>query len=482
MRFTVIFKTLGSLLMLFSFSMLPPVAVALIYQDGDYLYFILSFLITFLAGFLCWFVFRYQNYEMKVKDGFLLVVACWITLSIFGALPFFFELHGYVSIAGGFFESVSGLTATGASVLSSHLEALSYALLYYRQQLEFLGGMGIILLAVAILPALGIGGLQLYSKEITGPVEIRLTPRIAQTARALWMIYCGLVCMCALSYWVAGMTFFDAICESFATLSTGGFSIHSLSFAYYQNYSIYLVGMVFMILGAINFGVHFHCLIQRKWNFYWKNTEVKVYLCLLVGAILVVFAALLIADNPGYYHNTFLNAAFNVISVGTTTGFVTENFHKVSNFFPLIFVFLAFVGGCVGSSAGGLKVFRFIVLHKQAMREMKRLMHPNIVYPVKIEQPISYEILQSVWGFSIVFLGLSFVLTVLLVSMGLSLTDAFVAVMTCISGTGGGITQLTREFSTINNQGLYVLIVTMLLGRLELFTILILFVPEFWRR
>jgi trk system potassium uptake protein TrkH len=481
MRLTVIFKTLGSLLMLFSFSMLPPVIVATIYKDSGFSHFLFCFGITFLAGFLLWYIFRHQRHELNVKDGFLLVSVCWIVLSIFAAFPFLFELHHHISIAGAFFEAFSGLTSTGATILSN-LELLSHSLLYYRQQLEFLGGMGIVVLAVAILPALGIGGLQLYSKEITGPVEIRLTPRIAQTARALWMIYCGLTFLCAFCYWLTGMTVFDAICESFATVSTGGFSIHSESFAYYSSHLIHLVAVIFMVLGGINFGVHFHCLGQRKFSCYSGNTEVRTYLTLIGISFLVAISILLIAGDPQYYDNAFFDSLFSVVSVSTTTGFTTASFHRWPTFLPFLFVLLALIGGCAGSTAGGLKVIRFIVLKKQAIRETKRLIHPNIVYPIKLDKPISFEILQSIWGFTAVYLGMLFVLTFVLVGIGLNLGDAFFAVITCISSTGAGITQISREFMTIGDSGLYVLIFTMLLGRLEIFTILLLFVPEFWRR
>jgi len=460
--------------------MLPPVGVAFIYHDGDFSHFLFCFVLTFLSGFFLWITFRYKHQELNVRDGFLLVVACWVVLSIFAAIPFLLEPSQHLTMAGALFESVSGLTSTGATMLSK-LDFLPHSLLYYRQQLQFLGGMGIVVLAVAVLPLLGVGGLQLYTKEITGPVEERLTPRISQTARALWIIYCGLAFLCAFCYWSAGMTIFDAICESFSTVSTGGFSIHSASFAYYHDHLIHVIATIFMLLGAINFGVHFHFFIQRKISCYFRNTEVRTYIVLLGVGILIAIGVLLIAGNPQYYNNVFFDSLFNVVSVGTTTGFTTANIQQWPPFLSLLFVSLALIGGCAGSTAGGLKVIRFIMLKKQATREAKRLIHPNIIYPIKIDQPISYEILQSVWGFTVVYIGSLIVLTFVLVGMGLDFATAISSLITCISSTGAGLTQVTQGFPNMSDQGLYVFTFTMLLGRLEVFTVLLLFVPEFWR-
>jgi trk system potassium uptake protein TrkH len=477
----VILKTLGSLLMLFSFSMLPPILVAMIYKDTDFLHFIFCFAITFLSGFGLWRICYKHHQELNVRDGFLLVVMCWIVLSLFAAIPFYIEPNQHLSFMQALFEAVSGLTSTGASILSK-LDHLPFSLLYYRQQLQFLGGMGIIVLAVAILPLLGVGGLQLYTKEISGPVEERLTPRIAQTARALWIIYGGLAVLCAFCYWISGMTVFDAICESFSTLSTGGFSIHEASFAYYQqNHLIYLVSTIFMILGAINFGIHYHCLMQKKPLCYFENVEIRTYVVMIGGSILIAIIVLLLAGNPQYYNSVFFDSVFNVVSVATTTGFTTANIQQWPSFLTLLFLSLAIIGGCAGSTAGGLKVIRFVVLKKQVAREAKRLIHPNIVYPIKLDKPISYEILQSVWGFAAVYFGSLIVLTFVLVGMGLDFLTAISSLITCISSTGASLANTLQQFSNMQDHILSVLTFAMLLGRLEIFTVLILFVPEFWR-
>ena len=481
MRLTAILKVLGSLLMLFSFAMLVPIVVALIYHDADFSHFLFCFILTFLSGLTLWGIFRDKHQELNVRDGFLLVVVCWVVLSIFGSLPFLLEPSQHLTIGGALFETMSGLTSTGVTTISQ-FDSLPHSFLYYRQQLQFLGGMGIILLAVAVLPLLGVGGLQLYTKEITGPVEERLTPRIAQTARALWIIYCGLAALCAFCYWIGGMNVFDAICESFSTVSTGGFSIHDSSFAYYHNHLIELISTIFMLLGAINFGVHFHCLIQRRVACYFQNTEVRTYIVLLGGGVLIAIIVLLLSGNPQYYNNVFFDSLFNVVSVSTTTGFTTANIQQWPAFLSLLFLFLALIGGCAGSTAGGLKIIRFVVLKKQAIREAKRLIHPNIVYPIKIDNPVSYEILQSIWGFTVVYVGSLVVLTFVLVGMGLDFPTAISTLITCISSTGAALTPLSKGFSSMGDPKLYIFTFTMLLGRLEVFTVLLLFVPEFWRR
>ena len=480
MRLMPILKILGCLLMLFSVAMLSPILISLIYHDPDFDHFLFCFGLTFLSGLILWGIFRDQYQELNVRDGFLLVVLCWVVLSIFGSIPFLLESSQHLTIGGALFETMSGLTSTGVTLISN-LDSLPHSLLYYRQQLQFLGGMGIIVLAVAVLPLLGVGGLQLYNKEISGPVEERLTPRIAQTARALWVIYCGLAVLCAFCYWIAGMSIFDAICESFSTVSTGGFTIHDASFAYYHNHLIEVISIIFMTLGAVNFGVHFHCLIQRKISCYFQNTEFKTYMFILGGSALIAMGVLLLAGNPQFYNNVFFDSLFSVVSVSTTTGFTTAKIQHWPAFLSVLFLSLALIGGCAGSTAGGLKIIRFIVLKKQAIREAKRLIHPNIIYPIKIGHPISYEILQSIWGFTVVYIGSLFILTFILVGMGLDLPTAISSVITCISSTGAGLTPLLKNFSMMSDPKLYVFTFTMLLGRLEVFTVLLLFVPDFWR-
>lgn len=344
MQFKTIFRLLGLLLMMFSLSMLTPILIDLIFQEAFWLPFFAAFTCTFLTGLLLWFSFRRQHNELKTRDGFLLVVLFWFVLCFFASLPFIFTLTEH-SITDAFFESVSGFTTTGASIIT-HLEGLPSAILFYRQQLQFLGGMGIVVLAVAILPMLGVGGMQLYRAETPGPMkDSKLTPRIAQTAKALWFIYLLLTFVCLLCYWAAGMDWFDALGESFATVSTGGFSMHDSSFAHYQNNTIELIACLFMLLGATNFALHFVAFKKRTLLHYWQDEEFRYYFSFLFVATLIVAVSLILYGFYSANPHAVVKSLFNVISLATTTGFVAEPFNNWPKFIPVLIISLAVIGG-----------------------------------------------------------------------------------------------------------------------------------------
>lgn len=482
MRYTALFRIFGLLLMFFSLSMLPPLGVSIWYHDADWISFVVSFFVTFGAGVFLWALFRSHQRELKTRDGFLLVVLMWVVLSLFGSIPFLMQLYPKFSFTDALFETVSGLTTTGATVLS-HLNHLPHALLYYRQQLHLLGGMGIIVLAVAIMPMLGVGGMQLYRAETVGPIKTnKLKPRIAETAKVLWYIYVGLVVLCAFSYWFAGMSPFDAIGESYSTLSTGGFSIHDSSFAFYHSNVVNLIAILFMIAGGTNFGLHFYFLQRRRLSVYYRDSEFVGYLKVILFATLVAVVTLT-AYHMALNGKSIMQSLFTVTSIITTTGFTITDFNQWPTFLPYFMMFIALLGGCAASTSGGIKIIRYLLLKAQGRREIKRLIHPQAVFVVKFGGEVLPEtVVQSIWAFLSVFFALFVLLLLGLLATGLSMTTAFGAVCSCMSNTGASIGQVASTYESIPILSKWILISAMLLGRLEIFTVLVLFSPEYWRK
>jgi len=482
MRSLAISRIIGVFLMLFSLSMLPPLSVALWYQDGGSTAFAVSFFVTVLTGLVFWLIGLRSRLEIRTRDGFIIVVLFWVVLSLFGAIPFMITQHPHISITNAIFESASGLTTTGTNVLIG-LDHLPHAIRYYRQQLQFLGGMGIIVLAVAVLPMLGIGGMQLYRAETPGPMkDNKLTPRITQTAKNLWLIYIGLTIACILSYWLAGMHLFDAIGESFSTVATGGFSMHDASFAYFHNNAINLIAVVFMFLSAVNYSLHFHFIYNREISTYWKDSEFRTFVFILFVAAVIVASVLLFEHTyPGFWES-IIQAVFTVISMGTTTGLKTADFSKWPTFLPYFIMMVALIGGCAGSTCGGMKVIRILVLQKQGRRELKRLIFPRAIMLLKVnEQVLPEHVIQAIWGFIAVFFGVFVLVMLSLLSSGLDFITAFGATASCLSNVGASIGHVSVNFSEIPTASKWVLIFTMLAGRLEIFTLLVLFMPTFWR-
>ncbi|MCB1737403.1 MAG: potassium transporter, partial [Gammaproteobacteria bacterium] len=384
MQIRVALRILGLLLMVFSTTMLPPLAVAWWYGDGGDQDFIHSFLITAGSGFVLWALNYGARRELRLRDGFVIVVMFWTVLGSSGALPFILSDDPHLSITDAFFESFSGLTTTGATIVT-HIDDMPHALLFYRQFLQWLGGMGIIVLAVAILPMLGIGGLQLYRAETPGPMkDSKLTPRITETAKALWYIYLSLTISCALAYWAAGMAGFDAIGHAFSTVAIGGFSTHDASIGHYQSPLIESIAVVFMLISGLNFALHFVAVRRNNWRVYWRDEEARVFL-LLLGLVSLIASAYLWEE--GTYDTigeAFLGGIFQAVSIGTTTGFTTAQYHMWPGFLPVLLLFVSFIGGCSGSTGGGMKVIRVLLLVKQGKREIMRLVHPNAMIPVKV--------------------------------------------------------------------------------------------------
>ncbi|GAA4650093.1 TrkH family potassium uptake protein [Kistimonas scapharcae] len=481
MHLPVILRILGILLVLFSTASLPPMAVAWWYGEPEIMLFTYTFLITLVTGLVFFLPFSRAKHELRPRDGFLITVLFWAVLAVFGAFPLLLMDAPSLSVTDAFFESISGLTTTGATVLTN-IDAMPRAILFYRQQLQWLGGMGIIVLAVAILPMLGIGGMQLYRTETPGPVKDRkLTPRIAETAKTLWYLYLGLTVACALAYWMAGMTPFDAISHSFSTVAIGGFSTHDASIGWFNNPAIEGIAIFFMLISGINFAMHYLAWHNRSFLMYFSDPEVRGYLLMLVGVSLITVTVLLYND---IYDG--MEAArygiFEVVSIATTTGFSTTDFSIWPTFLPLLLFLTSFAGGCAGSTAGGMKVIRVLLIFKQGSRELKRLIHPNAIFSIKLgRKPVDDKVADAVWGFFSAYVFLFIVMYLALLATGLDITTAFSAVASCMNNLGPALGEASANYQSLPDTAKWILSFAMLLGRLEIFTLLVLFTPMFWR-
>lgn len=483
MHSKIILKVLGLLLMIFSLTLIPPVLISLIYQDGGTDDFGFSAIGLFTLGTFLWYTTRRDKHELKIRDGFLIVVMFWTVLGFAGAIPMYFASTIELSVTDTIFESFSALTTTGATVING-LDTLPKSLLWYRQQLQWLGGMGIIVLAVAILPMLGIGGMQLYRAETPGPVkDAKLAPRISETAKALWYIYLGLTVSCAIGYWLAGMTWFDAFAHSFSTVAIGGFSTHDASIGYFNSVHVELVAMIFMFLAGINFALHFTAF--RSWSSkpYLGDPEVKVYSALLLIGITISTSYLWLNEVYPTWQEALRYGAFQTISIATTTGFANTDFSIWPAFVPLMMIMMSFIGGSAGSTAGGMKVIRFILLTKQGMREIQRLLHPNALMPVKLHgKVVPDRVITAVWGFFSLYVVSFIGIMLLLMALGLDEVTAFSTVAASINNLGPALGEASANYQTLSDPIKWVLTFTMLLGRLEIFTLLVLFTAAFWRK
>jgi len=486
-KFGVIFKILGMLLMIFSLSYFLPLIVSLIYDDGKISVFVYSFLITLSAGALIWIPCAKHNKELRARDGFIITVLFWVVLGLAGSIPFLLSERPVLSITDAVFESISGLTTTGATVITG-LDGLPKSLLFYRQLLQWMGGIGIVVIAVAILPMLGVGGMQLYRAETPGPVkDTKLTPRIAETAKVLFLIYVFLTAICAALYWLGGMSLFDAIGHAFSTVSIGGFSTHDQSMAWFTEQPgmngdfIYIVCTFFMIFAGLNFALHYYCFSRFSLNHYWKDTEAQVYIYIILGSILVVCLSLW-AWGEYNFGDSITQGIFHTVSIMTTTGFTIDNFSHWPQHIAFILIFLSFFGACAGSTGGGIKIGRMVILGKQTLREIARLIHPSAVMPIKVgSRPVSTRLADAIWGFFGAYLIIFYVMVIILLATGLDYVTAWSAVAASLNNLGPGLGEVGANFSTINDFSKWVLCLCMILGRLELFTLIVLFVPMYWR-
>ena len=481
MHFAVIARILGIFLMLFSMTMLPPILVSMWFNDGATEAFVIALVLTFGLGFVSWLPVKNANNGLRTRDGFLIAALFWLTLGLAGTLPFMIAEQPGLSFADAFFESLSGWTTTGATVMTG-LEYLPKSILWYRQQLQWLGGMGIIVLAVAILPMLGIGGMQLYRAEMPGPLkDSKLTPRIAETAKALWYVYAFLTISCALAYWFAGMSGFDAITHSFATVGIGGFSTYDASIGHFDSALIEGICVFFMLTAAINYSLHFFAWRNRTLSHYWQDSEVRFFLLVMTGGALLTISALWLT-NTYALPEAIRFGIFELVSVATTAGFGTADFAGWPVFLPVLLFMMAFIGGCTGSTGGGMKVIRVLLIYKQGVREIRRLIHPNAMMPIKLgRRAVPDRILDAVWGFFAVYIVTFMVMMLALMATGLDQVTAFSAVGSCLNNLGPGLGDVAAHYGNISDTAKWLLALTMLLGRLEIFTLLVLLSPTFWR-
>lgn len=481
MHASAILRVSGILLMLFSVTMLTPIPFALYYDEHTLPGFVLAFAVTLGAGLFAWLPVARSRHELRNRDGFVITALFYLALSLFGALPLWLEPGAWTSYTDAAFESVSGLTTTGATVVTG-LDELPKSLLFYRQQLQWLGGMGIIVLAVAILPMLGIGGMQLYRAEMPGPVkDSKLTPRITETAKALWYIYLTLTVACGLAYWLAGMSGFDALAHAFSTVAIGGFSTHDASLGYFDAPAVEGIAIFFMVLCGINFGLHFVVWRRRNLFYYLRDVETRAYLAML-GVVSVITVLMLWWAGTLPWAGAVRDGVFQVVSVATTTGFTTTNFSLWPSLVPFLVFFAAFTGACAGSTGGGMKVVRVLLIVLQGAREVKRLIHPNAVLPVKLGRaPVPDRVIDSVWGFFSAYVIAFLMMLVVLLGTGLDFTTAFSAVGACLNNLGPGLGDVALHYGGITDAAKWTLCLAMLLGRLEIFTLLVLVSPAFWR-
>ncbi|EGV51888.1 MULTISPECIES: TrkH family potassium uptake protein [sulfur-oxidizing symbionts] len=481
MHTRIIARVSGALAIIFGLSLCGPLGVAIWYQEAELTNFLIPMLGTLALGGLLWLVGGRSRIRLSNRDGYIIVSAFWVLLSLLGTWPLILSVH--LGLVDALFESTSAVTTTGATVITG-LDDLPKSILFYRQQLQWLGGMGLIVLGVAVLPMLGIGGMQLYRAEAPGPMkEEKLTPRLADTARALWTIYLGLTISCAIAYWLAGMTPFDAIAHSFSTVSTGGFSTHDASLGFYASPAIEAVAIFFMVLAAINFGVHYFAWHNRNLRQYLTDIESRSFLLFVLLMVLLVGLTLRLEGNYEQLPSSLRDATFEVVSVVTSTGFGTVDFAHWPDFLPVLLIFISFVGGCGGSTAGGIKVMRVLLLVKQGQHEIRRLIHPNAILPVRIGQRVvEPRLMQSVWGFFAFYVATFGGLMLVMIHAGLDQVSAYSAVATSMNNLGPGLGEVAYNFQSVSPMGKLVAVIAMLLGRLEIFTILVLLSPGFWRK
>ena len=466
------------LVLFFSFSYIFPIVVSIIFDDGALHIFVKTLIAISLIGIIGLAATRNINNELSQKDGFVIIVMFWVVLSIAGSIPFY--LSG-MSIIDSFFESMSGITTTGATVISN-IDALPESVLFYRQMLQWMGGMGLIVLAIAVMPLLGIGGGQIYKTEIPGAMgEQRLTPRIKETAQALWSIYLGLTILCALLYYLGGMSAFDAISHAMSTVAIGGFSTHDESIGYFNSSTIEIICIIFMLLSAFSFTLHYFAIYKRKPLKYFYDPEFRFFFSIL----LLVLAASLFINSFTDYENSpnFKEIIFHSVSMITTTGFSISD----TSDWPLSVSFLllvgAFVGACSGSVGGGVKSWRVMIMLNHAYSNIMKIIHPNSVISLKIgSRSVDDEVATSVWGFFSIYVISFMILLLAVLTSGLDLESAFSAVGACLNNLGPGLGAVSENYSNISSFTKSILAFAMLLGRLEIFTLLVILTPMFWAK
>lgn len=484
MRLLAILHLLSLVLVLFAGCMLLPLAFSLALHDGAHWAYAKSVTATLVAGFALWSASHRAGRELQVRDGFLLVALVWTVLPAFATLPLLLQLQG-LSFTDAYFEAVSGLTASGATVLSG-LDRLPASLNIWRGFMIWLGGMGVIVLAVAIMPLLGVGGSQLFKAETPTPMkDTKLTPRIGETAKGLWLVYFGLTVLCGLAYYWAGMNGLDALMHAFTTLGLGGFSTHDQSYAYWNSPRIEAVAIVFMLIAAINFASHFLAWHRRSLRVYLADPEAGVFLAVIAISVLGIAAYLVWTQVYVDFGTALRYAAFNVVSIATTTGYSNADFNLWPTFAPLWMLVLCSFASCSGSTGSGMKMIRAQILFKQIIRELLRIIHPRVTNPVKLAgQPLENNVVFAVLAYVFLYVSCIIAITLLLTVSGADIVTAFSAAVVSLNNTGPGLGQVgpASNYAVLHDFQIWICCFGMLLGRLELFTLLVVLTPDFWRR
>ena len=481
-----VFNIVGLSWIMLGISMLFSATWSIYFSEPDLWPVIKSSVITFLLGLTTFtLTYKKKQNDLTIKDGFAIVSICWLTMAIFAALPFYFALD--MTFTNAYFEAMSGLTTTGASILGSvltyEIESLPKGILFWRSFLQFIGGIGIIVFSIAILPVLGIGGVQLFRAEVAGPTADKLTPRVKQTAKLLWSIYLGFFITCCLILKIEGMTWFDSLCHSFTTIATAGFSTKNESVGAFSGLIQWTI-IIFMFLSATNFSLHYHFFSKRKLE-YFKNSEFRVYFGLCIIVSLFFFIDIITKNNYNFNFTTLRHSVFTAVSLITTTGFSTENFNDWPEMSKTIIFFLFFMGGSAGSTTGGMKIIRLILIAKYLVSEVRKLLHPRGVFPIKIgKKVIPDEVVKNTLGFYLFYIFI-FVTTSIVYSMsGLNLETSLSAAASAIGNIGPGLGSIGPTFNWAHLSDLtkWLTSFTMLMGRLEIFTVVVLFSRSFWRK
>lgn len=482
MRIGVVLNSLGRLLIVIGCFMFFPLFWSALYHEPDLPAFFVSAVVTIAAGLLLWRFVKAEE-DIRSREGFAIVTCGWLLASFFGALPYL--LSGtFDSFADAFFETMSGFTTTGASVLTN-IEVLPHGILFWRSLTHWLGGMGIMVLFVALLSQLGVGGMQMFKAEAPGPVAEKLKPRIKETAKILWLTYLLMTVVETVLLWVAGMSLFDALAHTFGTLATGGFSTKNASIGFYQNPLIHWIIILFMFMAGANFGLYYMALKGKSLKTFWRNDEFKLYATIVCSASILVSFILWRTDPTKDIFLTITEAAFQVVSIVTTTGYATADFDQWPMVTRALIVVLMFVGGSAGSTGGSVKVGRILVLFKHSALELRRLIHPRAVLPLKIsDKSVDEKIVVNILQFFVLYVIIFLSGWIIMAAMGLDLITALTSVSATLGNVGPGLNQVgpAANYAFIHPLGKYFLSFLMLLGRLEIYTVLVLLLPSTWRR
>jgi trk system potassium uptake protein TrkH len=489
MRIKTLFNILGALLTILGISMAIPIIISFGYGESDLNGFVFSSLLCIGIGFPIWLLTRHSR-SLTNRDGFAIVTFSWIATAVVGALPFYFS-GAIPNVTDAFFESMSGVTTTGASIignietlphLANGIESLPHGILFWRSFLQWIGGMGIVVFYIAILPLLGVGGVQLFKAEVPGPVADKIKPRVRDTAKFLWIIYVGFTLAEALALSLAGMSVFDSVCHAFTTMPTGGFSTKNASIAHYESSVIHFIIIFFMFLAGINFSLHFRVL-NGDIKAYLKDTEFLVYVLIITSITLIVLLTLSFEQGIATFAR-FGESLFGVVAILTGTGYVLGDYEIWPVFLQMILLTLMFIGGMGGSTTGGMKVIRVILLAKYAALETRRMLHVRALIPVKIgKQLIKEDVVRNTLGFFLFFMSSFILSTILLSTMGLDIESSIGAAASAMGNIGPALGQFgpTDNYALLSNPGKWVLTFCMLLGRLEIFTVMVLFSRTFWK-